>query len=71
MPDLMVETLGNVLDVVSAADCGDNYRSLLAELWNASAGMSWKIKSKYPPLAIVAPRIGVQKVSQGGRCWVK
>ena len=51
--DLLTDTLGNVLDLVHRPE-------LNMELMESTmTGLSWKMKSKYPPLTVLLPRVGV------------
>ena len=56
VPDLMVDTLNNILDLI-------NSQKLNEELWdNAMGKLSWKTKAKYPLMLVLMPRIGIVHV---------
>jgi len=63
-PDLVEEVLANVLDASAKGDAED-YRNLLDSLWSSNLkNVSWLSKSKYPPMIVLLPRLGPQKVSR-------
>ena len=60
--DLVEEFLANILDIVAVADSKPNCRILLEKLFEENSRVSWKLKSKYPVLNVLIPRIGVENV---------
>ena len=67
--DLTLESMANLLDVVAASDTEDNYKELLTELMTANRKVSWFMKSKYPLLVILVPRIGFEKVNSSTKIF--
>ena len=62
-PDLVEEVFANVLDTCAKGNA-DKYSDLLNSLWLSNLNnVSWLSKSKYPPMVVLLPRIGVEKVS--------
>ena len=56
VPDLMVDTLNNLLDLV-------NSKELNEELWNNTmCKLSWKTKAKYPLMLVLMPRMGIIEI---------
>ena len=73
IPDIVEEVLGNVLDCCKKGNVKD-YEDVLNNLWTSNMeNVSWISKSKYPPMAVLLPRIGVEKVSENhlnsGHTW--
>ena len=67
-PDLVEEVFANVLDTCAKGNA-DKYSDLLNSLWLSNLNnVSWLSKSKYPPMVVLLPRIGVEKVSCTKRC---
>ena len=61
IPDIVEEVLGNVLDCCKK---DQDFEDVLNNLWTSNMeNVSWLSKSKYPPMAVLLPRIGVEKVS--------
>ena len=61
-PDLVEEVLANVLDACAKGNT-DKYSNLLSSIWSSNlTNVSWISKSKYPPMVVLMPRIGVEKV---------
>ena len=53
--DLLIDILGNILDLLD--DCDLNNELLEKTLMD----LNWKLKSIYPPLIVLLPRIGKKK----------
>ena len=60
--DLISDIFANILDIVAIADSDKNYSAFLEELLAANDKLSWRLKSKYPPLAVIIPRVGFEKI---------
>jgi hypothetical protein len=63
VPDLMEEVLSNVLLACAKGDPKE-FQDILANLWKSNLeNISWLSRSKYPPMVVLLPRIGVEKVN--------
>ena len=63
VPDLMEEVLSNVLSACAKGDPKE-FQDLLANLWKSNLeNISWLSRSKYPPMVVLLPRIGVEEVN--------
>ena len=62
VPDLVEEVLRNVLAACAKGDPKE-FQDLLSSLWKSNLeNISWLSKSKYPPMVVLLPRIGVEEV---------
>lgn len=53
--DLLIDTMGNILDLL------DDHHLNSQLLEKTLLDLNWKLKSIYPPLVVLMPRIGKKK----------
>ena len=60
----MEEVLSNVLSACAKGDPKE-FQDLKANLWKSNLeNISWLSRSKYPPMVVLLPRIGVEEVKR-------